>query len=140
MYNAYVSVDVYVYAYVYAYVNGNLAQILACRFSASRCFGATPSCVFLAHALDYLIDLIAATISLFNTGGQIFAPLFFAGLSAGWLLFFKFIIDLIFINLHIAGVAAGWLLSTYTSTSVIPREVFLRLHVLGLAAGWLLPL
>ena len=66
--------------------------------------------------MDYLIVLIAAMNSLFNTLVQSFVPLLFAGL------------------------AAGWLLITYSSMRVMPREVFLRLHVPGLAAGWLMPL
>ena len=94
----------------------HLAQALACHFSASlRFFAASPPCVLLAIAMDYLIVLIAAMNSLFNTLVQSFVPLLFAGL------------------------AAGWLLITYSSMRVMPREVFLRLHVPGLAAGWLWP-
>ena len=85
---------------------------------------------------------------------------YFSGLAAGWLLFFKFIID--FFIRHISGLAARWLLffnlvvvffhqssfrwpscRFYSSNRANPRNLFrdvaLRLRFPGLAAGWLLP-
>ena len=101
----------------------HLARALAFATFQRSAVSLPPLRVLPSIPMDDFIDLFAATI--LNRD--------FSGLAAGWLLFFKFIID--FSVRHISGLSAGWLLFFKLNIDLF----FINFHFAGLAAGWLLP-